>query len=65
MEKKKLLRISLAGLAGAAAGLFFAWRTTKKAPEGTPPKGAPQLHLQNPGDQSEFPSAPEGERDLG
>lgn len=65
MEKKKLLSISLAGLLGAAAGLFLALRTKKKAHEDAPPKGAPQLHIQNPGDQSEFPSAPESERDLG
>lgn len=31
----------------------------------TPPPSAPQVKVENPGDQSEFPSAPEGERDLG
>ena len=30
-----------------------------------PPQAAPQIRIKNPGDQSEFPSAPEGERDLG
>ena len=30
-----------------------------------PPQAAPQIPIKNPGDQSEFPSAPEGERDLG
>lgn len=33
--------------------------------EEKPPQAAPQLKIKNPGDQSEFPSAPEGERDLG
>ena len=30
-----------------------------------PPQAAPQVKIKNPGDQSEFPTAPEGERDLG
>lgn len=33
--------------------------------EEKPPQAAPQIKIKNPGDQSEFPSAPEGERDLG
>lgn len=33
--------------------------------EERPPQAAPQIRIKNPGDQSEFPSAPESERDLG
>lgn len=30
-----------------------------------PPAAAPQLHIENPGDQSDFPAAPSGGKDLG
>jgi hypothetical protein len=64
MTKKETLELGLAGLVGAVAGLLIALNTKKKE-ENRPPRSAPQLPIQNPGDQSEFPSAPEGERDLG
>jgi hypothetical protein len=64
MAKKETLGLGMAGLLGAAAGLFIALLTEKRD-ETAPPKSVPQLPIQNPGDQSEFPSAPEGERDLG
>ena len=65
MKKKTLLGIGLAGLLGAAAGLFLVAKKRKDQHENTPPEGALQLPLQNPGDQSEFPTAPEEERNLG
>jgi hypothetical protein len=64
MTKKETLGLGLAGLIGAAVGLLMAL-STKKGDENKPPRSAPQLPIQNPGDQSEFPTAPEGERDLG
>ena len=50
-----------------AAAAFISYRKTQTAviPGEEPPEAAPQIKLRNPGDQSEFPSAPEGERDLG
>lgn len=65
MKRKMLFGIGLVGLLGAAASLFLAAKRRKDRHEDTPPEGAPQLHLQNPGDQSEFPTAPEEERKLG
>ncbi|MBB1285561.1 hypothetical protein HRH25_14340 [Flavisolibacter sp. BT320] len=52
------------------AAAFISYQKSKPvAVTGTgeekPPQAAPQIKIKNPGDQSEFPSAPEGERDLG
>lgn len=65
MEKKSFLVAGIAGLLGAAAGLFMASKKKEKQTANTPPKAAPQLPIENPGDQSEFPTAPTEERDLG
>lgn len=64
MSKKKLLGIGLAGLIGAATAVMLV-RKKKNETAGAPPKAAPQLPIQNPGDQSEFPTAPEEEKNLG
>jgi hypothetical protein len=64
MKNKTFLAIAVASLVATTAGILMAIRK-KRQQNGTPPKAAPQLHISNPGDQSEFPSAPEGERDLG
>ncbi|HEV7332209.1 MAG TPA: hypothetical protein VGN63_14325 [Flavisolibacter sp.] len=53
------------------AAAFISYQKSKPAIAGTatadekPPQAAPQIKIKNPGDQSEFPSSPEGERDLG
>lgn len=65
MKKKAVFGIGLAGLLAAAAGIFWAAKKRKAQHENNPPEGAPQLPIQNPGDQSEFPTAPEEERNLG
>jgi hypothetical protein len=65
MDKSKLLVVAIAGLLGAAAGLAIAFKTAKSHQQQKPPKAAPQLNINNPGDQSGFPVAPQGERDLG
>jgi hypothetical protein len=53
-------------LLGYAAAAFFSYQKTQVMGAGdTPPKEAPQLHIENPGDQSEFPAAPHDNRDLG
>ncbi|MDQ3277415.1 MAG: hypothetical protein M3Q06_03760 [Bacteroidota bacterium] len=64
MKNKTFVAVAIAGIIGAATAFLVA-RKKKQQQAGTPPKAAPQLHLTNPGDQSEFPSAPESERDLG
>lgn len=65
MKKRDLLVLGVAGLVAAAAGLYMALKRKQERQEDTPPKQAPQLHLDNPGDQSEFPAAPHDKRDLG
>ena len=61
--KKKNDITDIAGAAIAALAAIFFLRRNRH--EEKPPKGAPQLDIQNPGEQSEFTPAPSGERDLG
>lgn len=63
MKKRDLLVVGAAGLL-AAAGVYLVWNKIRSR-EDKPPKNAPQLDLENPGEQSEFPAAPHEERDLG
>jgi LPXTG-motif cell wall-anchored protein len=53
---KKYLLIGI-GTAITAAAAFFLWNR-KKDGRVKPPKKAPQLKVENPGDQSEFTTAP-------
>lgn len=65
MKKKKTI-IGIACLAMlAAAGYVAVVRSRTRKHKEVPPPGAPQLDVQNPGDQSAFPAAPSGEKDLG
>jgi hypothetical protein len=53
-------------VASYLASAFFSYKQKELTAEGDmPPQAAPQLDLRNPGDQSEFPAAPSGEKDLG
>jgi len=54
MKKKHILLIGL-GAALAAAGIIL-WSRLKDDTE-KPPRKAPQVPVDNPGDQSEFPKA--------
>ncbi|WP_121353768.1 hypothetical protein [Flavisolibacter nicotianae] len=63
MKKNEILVAALGGLI-AAAGLYLLWNRNRYHGD-KPPAKAPQLELDNPGEQSEFPSAPHEERDLG
>ena len=63
MKKRDSIIVSVALLLAAAAGFYMIWKRSQKDEE--PPKGAPQLDVNNPGDQSEFPIAPEEEIELG
>ena len=57
MKKKQIWWIGIGAAVTAAAAVFF---FIKKASASTekPPKKAPQLNVENPGDQSEFTTAP-------
>ena len=54
MKKKNMLLIGI-GTVMAAAAFFFLKKKNDK--EEKPPKKAPQLDVQNPGEQSEFTTA--------
>lgn len=48
------------------AAAFFSYKQKGLATVATlPPAGAPQLNIQNPGDQSDFPAAPMGGQGIG
>jgi LPXTG-motif cell wall-anchored protein len=54
MKKKNMLLIGIGAVMAAAAFFFFKKRNGK---EQKPSKKAPQLDIQNPGEQSEFTTA--------
>jgi hypothetical protein len=56
MNQKNAIWIGLASLFAATVTLFFV-RRKYQVDEDKPPKGAPQLHLENPGTQDDFPKA--------
>lgn len=61
MKKKNIILVGI-GAALATAATFFFLKKRKNGDEEKPPKKAPQLEVENPGDQSEFPkSASESE----
>lgn len=48
------------------ASAFFSYKQKELVTAGdVPPKDAPQVPINNPGDQSDFPAGPSGEKDLG
>lgn len=49
--------MAIGAIAATAAALFFIKKRSEEATE-KPPKKAPQLDIENPGDQSEFISSP-------
>jgi hypothetical protein len=56
MKKKNLLWIGIGVALAAAATIFFI--NKKNGQSGKPPKKAPQLDIENPGEQSEFATSP-------
>ena len=65
MKKKNTLLLGLGAAAALVAGIFMIWRKNKKdQSEDQPPKDAPQLDIDNPGTQDEFPTSP-SESELG
>lgn len=65
MEKKNIIIASVASLAVLAVTTYLIIRRRKAQKDAQQPAGAPQLDLRNPGDQSDFPSGPTGEPELG
>jgi hypothetical protein len=65
MKKKNVVIAGIAGLVVIAATAFLVISRRNRQKEETPPKKAPQLDLDNPGDQSDFPAGPTGESELG
>ena len=57
MTNKNKWLIAIGGLVATAAAVFFIKRN-KPSNEDKPTKGAPQLDIENPGSQHEFPKSP-------
>ena len=53
MKQKNIILLGLGAALATAATIFFLKRNKNKEYE-KPPKGAPQVKVENPGDQSEF-----------
>ncbi len=60
MKKKDMLLLGIGiGAALTAATAIFLWWKKEQENEEKPPKNAPQVPINNPGEQSEFTSSPE------
>ena len=57
MKNKNKWLLVVGGLVAAAASLFII-KKIKSDNEDKPPKGAPQLDIENPGSQHDFPKPP-------
>ncbi|MBA2744857.1 MAG: hypothetical protein H0U44_01405 [Flavisolibacter sp.] len=57
MKNKNFLLLAIGSVITAAAAFFFVNKGKHPKTE-KPPKGAPQLNVENPGDQSNFITAP-------
>ena len=57
MKQKNIILLGLGAAFATAATIFFLKRN-KNNQSGKPPKNAPQVKVENPGDQSEFASSP-------
>ena len=57
MKKKNIVLAGLGAVLAVAAAIFFIKKKNENKEE-KPPKKAPQLDIENPGDQSEFATSP-------
>ena len=57
MTNKNKWLLAIGGLVATAAAVFVI-KKNKPCNEDKPPKGAPQLDIENPGSQHEFPKSP-------
>jgi LPXTG-motif cell wall-anchored protein len=58
MKNKNWILLGAGALAAVAATLFLIKKNKKNNDNEKPPKKAPQLNIENPGSQSDFPTAP-------
>jgi len=58
MKNKNWILIGASALAAVAATIFFLKKNKKNEDDEKPPKNAPQLDIENPGSQAEFPTSP-------
>ena len=65
MKKKNVLIAGIASLVVVATTALLIVRRRTNEKGANPTKKAPQLPINNPGDQSDFPAGPTGETDLG
>ena len=65
MKKKNIAALTALALLAATASLYLVWKKKSERQNDAPPKGAPQLDIDTPGDQSTFPAGPSGEPELG
>jgi|GEM_PF-1141609 len=65
MKKKNVVIAGIASLALMATTAYLIVRRRNRQKEDQPPKNAPQVPINNPGDQSNFPAAPSGDTELG
>jgi hypothetical protein len=65
MKKKNVLIAGIASLVVVATTAYLFVRRRNRHNEEKPPKNAPQLPINNPGDQSNFPAGPTSESELG
>ena len=65
MKKKNVLIAGIASLVVVATIAYLLVRRRTKQYEAEPPRNAPQVPINNPGDQSDFPAGPTGESELG
>ena len=65
MKKKNVVLAGIASLALMATAAYLIVKRRAGQKEDQPPKNAPQVPINNPGDQSNFPAAPSGDTELG
>ena len=65
MKKKNVIIAGVASLVVIAATTYLIIRKRQQKKDDAVPADAPQLPIENPGDQSEFPAGPSGGQELG
>ena len=59
MKKKNAIILGIGAALALAGSVFMIWKKKQQVDnEEKPPKDAPQLNIENPGTQDEFPSSP-------
>ncbi len=58
MKDKNILLLGISGFIAAIAATILFIRKNKASGNERPPKRAPQLHIENPGSQHDFPKPP-------